>query len=158
MKKKSASDLLDDIYTKIPTMVCEPDCSECCTVVLMSKTEWNRITDKRIATTIKCPYSINSRCEIYDQRPFVCRIIGATEDAKMKCPKGCHADRPMTTAETNKLADIYSKIIKKEGAVGPHIGLLNNLRGRLKASMRPKKGEVRILSDGDHRQVDGQME
>lgn len=103
------------IYSQIPTFTCKVGCTGCCGPVPWAKEEWDKITDKRVATDIHCPYSGKGYCEVYADRPFVCRIFGATLDPRLKCPYGCAPKKPLTIKQTNKLSAVYFKLMKEEG-------------------------------------------
>lgn len=79
---------LERLYAQIPTFKCIPGCTDCCGPVPFARIEWDRISDQRAATGIKCPYA-NCGCDIYAQRPLVCRIFGTVDDKKIECPHGC---------------------------------------------------------------------
>jgi uncharacterized protein len=49
-------------------------------------------------TTMTCPFSRNG-CEVYETRPMVCRLFGAVDNPRMKCPHGCGAKKLLTDAE-----------------------------------------------------------
>ena len=84
MKKED----LDKIYPKIPAMICKHGCTDCCGPVPWSKSEWDAIGDKRVATDINCPYSISGCCDVYSQRPLICRLFGVVDDPLLACPHG----------------------------------------------------------------------
>jgi Fe-S-cluster containining protein len=49
-----------------------------------------------------CPYlTEENRCEIYENRPAICRLYGAVED--LRCPYGCRPDRLLTGLEGAEL-------------------------------------------------------
>lgn len=92
---------LSKIYNKIPTFNCKPGCSDCCGIAPFARREWARVADKRQAYGIKCPYVGEHGCDIYEQRPVICRIYGAVDE--LPCPHGCGPERRLTRAETYKL-------------------------------------------------------
>jgi hypothetical protein len=48
-----------------------------------------------------CPALVDGRCSVYEDRPTVCRLWGATES--MPCPHGCRPDRPLSQDESHQL-------------------------------------------------------
>ena len=40
---------------------------------------------------------------IYENRPLVCRLFGASEQPIMRCPHGAKADNPLTSQETARM-------------------------------------------------------
>ncbi|HLA03166.1 MAG TPA: hypothetical protein VJ019_10440 [Aestuariivirga sp.] len=85
-----------EIYQEIPAFHCKPGCTRCCGIVPWSGIEWRRIADKRAATGIACPYVRQGRCEIYDLRPIICRLFGAVDDGRIRCPEGCGPTFPLS--------------------------------------------------------------
>lgn len=53
--------------------------------------------------TGKCCFSSLDGCMIYENRPLVCRLFGASEQPRMRCPHGAKADNPLTSQETAKM-------------------------------------------------------
>jgi len=78
---------LDEARKMIPEFTCKKGCHDCCGPVPFSKEEWSRVPDKRKATSLTCPYVGEKGCDIYEERPLMCRLFGAVED--LKCPHGC---------------------------------------------------------------------
>jgi len=75
------------LYKQIPGFKCKEGCCDCCGPIPFSPWEWSRVSDKRKAKSIDCPYATNGHCEIYEQRPLICRLYGTVK--KMQCPHGC---------------------------------------------------------------------
>jgi len=44
--------------------------------------------------------NVFGRCDIYEDRPMICRLWGATE--KMPCVFGCEPDEPMLSADEGR--------------------------------------------------------
>jgi len=91
------------LYKQIPSFECKDGCTDCCGPVPFTKWEWNKVSDKRNAEGINCPYA-KSGCKIYEQRPLICRLYGTVK--KMQCPHGC---RPIVL-----LSEIQEQMIVKE--------------------------------------------
>lgn len=110
----SDSKKLSELYRAIPFFACKPGCSDCCGVVPIAKSEWQAIKlAKREAGAdcLTCEYLIDSKCSIYKDRPFLCRLYGATTDAKMACPHGCGPEKPLSMKQAKILTDKYSKLM-----------------------------------------------
>ena len=103
---------IEELYKKIPSSTCKNGCFECCTnMIQFSPSEAKRVG--KYEYNGRCPYLINSRCSIYEKRPFVCRIYGASN--LLKC-NDCVPERYLTEEETNELVHEYMVIKKKEEA------------------------------------------
>ena len=109
-----------ELYNAIPTFRCKPGCHDCCGPVPFSKWEWDSVADKRKGNAnLTCPYvNEQGRCDIYDQRPFLWRIFGATDDPMLRCPHGCGPDKPLSAQEANELTDRYIELMKSEDGDG----------------------------------------
>jgi hypothetical protein len=53
----------------------------------------------------KCPYCLPSGCEVYADRPVVCRLFGAVEG--MECPHGKTPAKRLGRDDTKKLTTAY---------------------------------------------------
>lgn len=60
-----------------------------------------------------CPYVVQGGggCAIYDDRPFLCRLFGASEDPWLTCPHGCGPAKKLTLEQTQKLYHQYIKLM-----------------------------------------------
>jgi hypothetical protein len=108
------------LYSQIPPMKCKEGCTGCCGPVPFSQSEWDRIADKRTATSLDCPYIENGRCAIYDNRPFICRLFGATEHPSLACPHGCKPDNPLSREQCDRLTAEYKQIMLAEDYASQH--------------------------------------
>ncbi|WP_226780302.1 YkgJ family cysteine cluster protein [Oceaniglobus trochenteri] len=110
------------IRALIPSFSCKTDCHDCCGIVPFSDVEkqdamkvwpleqWERFGGKnwvarRALETGDCPFLRQGKCSIYETRPTVCRLFGATDHPLMKCPHGCGPKR--------KISEIKSRAILK---------------------------------------------
>lgn len=116
MKKHIICEAHERLYKRIPTFTCEPGCTDCCGPVPFSKWEWERIKDKRKGDikTLTCPYAVGGRCEIYEQRPLICRLFGAVDVETLRCPHGCGPERKLTKAEADEIMEEYFRILKMQ--------------------------------------------
>lgn len=78
---------------QIPTFACIPGCHDCCGPVTTSTDEMARLpvkSDAEHATALanlSCPHLGANGCEVYAERPLICRLFGTTP--KLACPNGC---------------------------------------------------------------------
>lgn len=76
----------------IPSFVCEPGCHDCCGPVTASSEEVSRLPQKTEAAHMEalanynCVYLGVNGCQVYDERPLICRLFGTTP--RLLCPKG----------------------------------------------------------------------
>jgi Fe-S-cluster containining protein len=108
---------LQALYDAIPAFECRPNCGDCCGPVPMAKAEWEPIKQVQRHTKpdcMTCMYLVDSKCSVYEHRPFLCRIYGASWEAKLLCPHGCGPDKPLTKQQTTILMLRYTKIMGKE--------------------------------------------
>lgn len=85
---------LDAIYDELPQIRCQQKCQECCSLIIMSRSEWKRIHDAgeqfppANMETLTCGWlTEEGNCRRHDLRPLICRAWGVTET--MPCPFGC---------------------------------------------------------------------
>ena len=110
---------LQEIYDSLPTMIdCKGLCWNSCGPIDMSTAERDRIIElgvliptfteeasQRWANNepLHCP-ALNRqtlRCDVYEARPLICRLWGATES--MPCEHGCKPTRYLNDVEQYKL-------------------------------------------------------
>lgn len=90
---------LRQLYRAVPDMECHVGCLDCCLgyAPSMAKEEWMEIKHPGKFPTGKfierCPFLGEKGCEIYNKRPFICRLFG-TDDFP-GCPHGCKPERPL---------------------------------------------------------------
>lgn len=106
---------LSDVYRLIPNVECRGKCIESCGPISMSKAERRTLTAHgvnippiadAVAAVEKgedyyCPALRDGRCSVYDDRPTICRLWGATES--MRCPHGCTPADALTQAESHRI-------------------------------------------------------
>lgn len=105
--KRSERLVIKELREEIPSFECIPGCTDCCGPIVFSKWEWSQVKEKKEAESIDCPYSLQSKCEIYDDRPILCRIYGTVED--LLCP---HGKRPPTLLTKEQGKDIMRRYTK----------------------------------------------
>lgn len=76
----------------IPTFACEPGCHDCCGPVTTSSEEMARLPVKSdeehelALSNLCCPHLGEKGCQVYTERPLICRLFGTTP--RLACPKG----------------------------------------------------------------------
>lgn len=88
------------IWSRVPSVNCRGLCVEACGPIAMSDAE-EAILDRRGVRvgfdreTLTCNQLKFGRCQVYEDRPLVCRLWGAVPE--MRCPFGC--EPVLTSAE-----------------------------------------------------------
>jgi len=86
------SDAIEALRERIPTFRCVVGCHDCCGPVTASSEEVARLpvkTDEEHDAALQelsCPYLGKHGCEVYAERPLICRLFGTTP--RMPCPNG----------------------------------------------------------------------
>lgn len=76
----------------IPSFECVAGCHDCCGPVTTSSEEMSRLpvkTDAEHALALEhynCVHLGPNGCEVYQERPLICRLFGTTP--RMPCPNG----------------------------------------------------------------------
>ena len=83
---------IDYLRRRIPSFDCVPGCHDCCGPVTTSSTEMARLPVKSEAeheaalAALSCPHLGKDGCEVYEERPLICRLFGTTPS--LRCPNG----------------------------------------------------------------------
>jgi uncharacterized protein len=83
---------IDHLRRQIPSFDCVPGCHDCCGPVTASSEEMARLPVKSDAAheaalaEFNCVHLGPQGCEVYDQRPLICRLFGTTPN--LPCPRG----------------------------------------------------------------------
>jgi len=86
------SQIIRFFRTRIPEFECTPGCHDCCGPVTASTEEISRLPVKSDAehnaalTEYNCPYLGDHGCQVYLERPLICRLFGTTPN--LLCPNG----------------------------------------------------------------------
>mgnify|MGYP001558657277 CR=1 FL=1 len=94
------------LYAQLPRLTCQQKCQHACTSIVMSQTEWERLTraagseELYVQESGRCPLLVNGRCRVYPVRPMICRLWGLTKD--MACPYGCEPERWLEAEEARQ--------------------------------------------------------
>ena len=103
---------IGDLRQRIPSFKCIVGCHDCCGPVTASSEEVARLpvkTDAEHETALadyNCVYLGKHGCEVYNERPLICRLFGTTP--RLLCPNG---KRPvyMIDRQTDQEIDQFLK-------------------------------------------------
>ncbi len=93
---------------RIPSFRCIVGCHDCCGPVTVASEEMARLPVKTEAehaaalAELSCPYLGQHGCEVYHERPLICRLFGTTP--RLLCPNG---QRPVYMIDTEAEQDIH---------------------------------------------------
>ncbi|MDQ6837734.1 MAG: YkgJ family cysteine cluster protein [Actinomycetota bacterium] len=120
MKRKRRLSLAD-VYARIPEVHCKGLCEESCGPIAMSNDEDHRLQE--LGVTIPsmvdgvaaiergeeyyCPALQDGRCRVYEDRPTICRLWGAT--TSMPCPHGCTPQDALSQPESFELLTLAGR-------------------------------------------------
>lgn len=88
---------IKELYGRMPRTECREGCFRCCVnSIMMSDDEREAIGGYEWKG--RCPkLGEDGRCTVYDRRPLVCRLYGASE--LLRCEE-CGCDQPISEEET----------------------------------------------------------
>ncbi|UTW09782.1 YkgJ family cysteine cluster protein [Pseudomonas benzenivorans] len=98
---------IDQLRLQIPAFECVPGCHDCCGPVTASSEEMARLPVKGIAAheaalaDYNCVHLGPNGCEVYDQRPLICRLFGTTPN--LPCPNGRGPEQPIEPAVEHRV-------------------------------------------------------
>jgi Fe-S-cluster containining protein len=113
------------IYAAVPRINCKGKCQASCGPISAAPDEvehFEKATGKpfpdaeamlkgalKAGSSLDCPY-LNpvGHCEVYADRPLICRLWGVAEG--MPCKWGCKPERPMSDAEAGRLLDATAEV------------------------------------------------
>jgi Fe-S-cluster containining protein len=90
-------DIIARLRDNIPSFECVPGCHDCCGPVTTSSEEMSRLPVKSDAEHdaalehFNCEHLGPKGCEVYEERPLICRLFGTTE--RMACPNDRRPDK-----------------------------------------------------------------
>lgn len=129
MKAKQERRELKKLYDLIPTFKCIEGCTDCCGPVMATREEMKKgpqlkvvadrieslVNDKVLSWCATCPYARPGHgCAIYEDRPFICRLFGTTEDPMLTCTHGYGSEKKFTIAQSTALTNRYLNLIKDD--------------------------------------------
>jgi Fe-S-cluster containining protein len=99
---------IEELRRRIPTFTCIVGCHDCCGPVTASAEEVARLPAKTEAeheaalADLSCPHLGARGCEVYSERPLICRLFGTTP--RLLCPNG---QRPVYMVDTNTENEVF---------------------------------------------------
>lgn len=97
----------------IPAFECVPGCHDCCGPVLAPAAEVAELPVKDAGShaaaldELRCPYLGARGCEVYLDRPLICRLFGTT--SRLPCPNGCGPSQPLSPEIEAGIDQLLSK-------------------------------------------------
>ncbi len=122
---------LQQIYNQIPKSKCQPGCGKCCGIIFPSLKEIKNVKDWCTSRNIQfkeftmkldenCPYLKEDKtCQIYPVRPFLCRILGVSEDKRLQC-ENCKPEKILNRIESSYLFKQIYGTRKEKGREAKH--------------------------------------
>ena len=101
---------LRDLREQIPAFACVAGCHDCCGPVTASSEEMSRLPRKAdnvrdaALADLSCPHLGEHGCEVYDERPLICRLFGTTP--RLACPRGV-GPAQMINRKTERQIDLF---------------------------------------------------
>lgn len=100
-RRQRVADALARVYERIPDAGCRGLCVAACSAIDASTAEVTRMRRAGVSLpspeqmretarrtgSFTCPALREGRCAVYEVRPVICRLYGATES--LRCPYGC---------------------------------------------------------------------
>lgn len=108
-KTTNPADKLKELYSQIPAFKCIPGCVDCCGPVPFAKIEAQNAPVKPPTKSLMCPYASKDGCEIYENRPFICRLYGTIEN--LQCPRGCRPEAFLDDDLATQMFNEYMRIL-----------------------------------------------
>lgn len=113
---------LNDVWSRVPPVDCKGRCQDSCGPIAMSVEEDARIRRRgfdipsmadALAALARgedyyCPALVDGSCAVYDDRPTICRLWGATRS--MPCPHGCTPAEALTQEESHELLRLSAAV------------------------------------------------
>jgi Fe-S-cluster containining protein len=99
---------------RIPSFACVPGCHDCCGPVTTSTLEMARLPVKTEAeheaalAALNCPHLGPKGCQVYDERPLICRLFGTTP--RLLCPRGQRPEAMIAPAIEQQINRYFSEV------------------------------------------------
>jgi len=96
---------------RIPAFECVRGCHDCCGPVTASSEEMARLplkTEAEHAAALaesSCPHLGKKGCEVYAERPLVCRLFGTTP--RLACPNGKRPEAMIDPVVEQQIYDYF---------------------------------------------------
>ena len=107
---------LKALYEAVPATVCPSGCGKCCGPVPVTPEEAAALglpegtTITPTDVNLSCSFLTPEGCSVYDRRPFMCRIFGASREPGLSCHIGCKPVKErMSAKDARRLVESYRK-------------------------------------------------
>ena len=104
---------IEFLRRRIPTFKCIVGCHDCCGPVTASSEEVARLPVKTEAEheaaldALSCPYLGKRGCEVYLERPLICRLFGTTP--KLLCPNGMRPEYMIDSSTEKEIHQFHAQ-------------------------------------------------
>jgi len=98
---------------QIPSFACKEGCHDCCGPVTASSEEVSRLPMKsdteheQALNELNCPYLGQNGCEVYEERPLICRLFGTIKS--LPCPNDCAPEQVTAPKIEQKIHEFHRK-------------------------------------------------
>lgn len=99
-----------ELYGRIPETKCKEGCHKCCSNIIQFTPSEERMMGG-YSWDGKCGHLQDGKCSTYENRPFVCRLYGASE--LLVC-EDCVPERLLSEDETLAIVREYNEIMQDE--------------------------------------------
>jgi hypothetical protein len=103
---------ISKLRQQIPSFSCVPGCHDCCGPVTASSVEMSRFPLKSVAehdaalSDLNCVYLGPRGCDVYEERPLICRLFGTTPS--LPCPRGSGPELPTKTRVVKQVHELIA--------------------------------------------------
>jgi hypothetical protein len=103
---------INQLRLQIPSFACVPGCHDCCGPVTASSEEMSRLpvkSDAEHAAALaewNCVHLGPQGCEVYDERPLICRLYGTTPS--LPCPRGRGRETPTEVQVEHRVHELIA--------------------------------------------------
>ncbi len=105
---------LVELRSKVPVMECAPGCHDCCGPVPVAPEEASRLPRQLLKPPkedlLSCRFLDSKGCTVYDERPMMCRLFGASVERMLRCPRGLKPARMLSLEETDRIMQAYLQL------------------------------------------------
>ncbi len=98
------------LYEEIPASRCKPGCHACCRNSVQMAAEERERMGGYVYDGL-CGHLCGGVCAVYEDRPFVCRLYGASE--LLVC-EDCVPERYLSAEETRRLVHRYTRLCAEQ--------------------------------------------
>jgi hypothetical protein len=120
MRKRPGGNVKDaklhvPLYKQIPRFECVEGCTDCCGTVPWSGWELKQAgldAPPPARADKTCAFAEGGSCQIYQNRPLMCRLFGTVED--LRCPHGRGPLKLLSVAEGQAIVRRYIRLVESK--------------------------------------------